>query len=123
MAWADDYHGTVAGEAEVGGVPCLRLELTARRRGVTYQRVELWLGRADARPVQADLYVASDRLAKRATFALEKIDGRPQVSAMTLVDLIQTSRSTMIRYLARRPRTLPDEFFNPMYLTRNEPRD
>ena len=123
MAWADDYQGTVAGEAEVGGVACLRLQLTARRKGVTYQRVELWLARADARPVQADLYVASDKLAKRATFALEQVDGRLQVSAMTLVDQIQTSRSTVIRYLARRPRALPDEFFNPMFLTRNEPRD
>ncbi len=123
MAWADDYQGTVAGEVEAGGVPCLRLDLRARRKGVTYQRVELWLTRADARPVQADLYVASDKLAKRATFALEQVDGRLQVSAMTLVDQIQTSRSTVIRYLARRPRALPDEFFNPMFLTRNEPRD
>jgi hypothetical protein len=123
MAWADDYQGVVVGEVEVGGIPCLRLDLRARRKGVTYQRVELWLARGDARPVQADLYLASDKLAKRATFTLEQVDGRTQVSSMTLVDQIQTSRRTVIRYLARRPRTLPAEFFNPMFLTRNEPRD
>lgn len=123
MAWAEDYEGTVTGEADVGGVPCLRLDLRARRRGVTYQRVELWLARSDARPLQADLYVASDKLAKRATFTLEEVDGRLQVSSMRLTDEIQKSRHTVIRYLARRARTLPDEFFNPMYLTRNEPRE
>jgi hypothetical protein len=121
MAWADDYQGTVAGQAEVGDVPCLRLELVARRKGVTYQRIELWLARSDARPVKADLFLASDRLAKQATFALEPIDGRLQVATMTLVDQIQTGRRTVIRYLARRPRSLPDEYFNPMFLTRNEP--
>jgi len=123
MAWAEDYEGSVAGEEEVGGILCLRLDLRARRSGVTYQRVELWLARSDARPVQADLYVASDKLAKRATFTLEQVDGRLQVSAMRLADQIQRSRHTIIRYLARRARTLPDEFFNPMYLTRNEPRE
>jgi len=121
MAWADDYQGTVAGEEEVGGVACLRLDLTARRRGVTYPRLQLWLARADARPVQADLYLASDRVAKRATFALEPVDGRLQVSSMTLVDRIQVNRHTVIHYLARRPRSLADPFFNPMYLTHNEP--
>jgi hypothetical protein len=123
MAWADDYQGTVAGGEVVDGQPCLRLDLTARRRGVTYARVQLWLARADAYPVRANLYVASDKLAKQATFALERIDGRLQVSSMTLVDQIQVNRKTVIRYLGRRPRTLPDEFFNPMFLARNEPRE
>jgi hypothetical protein len=123
MAWAEDYAGEVAGEEEVEGFPCLRLDLTARRKGVTYARVQLWVARADTRPVRADLYVASDKLAKRATFALERVDGRLLVSAMTLVDRIQANRHTVIRYLARRARTVPDEFFNPMYLTRHEPRE
>jgi hypothetical protein len=123
MAWADDYQGVLSGEEQVDGLPCLRLDLTARRRGVTYARVQLWLAQADAHPVRADLSVASDRLAKRATFALELVDGRLQVAAMTLVDQIQANRTTVIRYLARRPRTLPDEFFNPMFLARNEPRE
>lgn len=123
MAWAGDYEGTVTGEEVVDGLPCLRLDLTARRRGVTYARVELWIGRSDARPVQANLYVASEKLAKQATFALERVDGRLQVSSMTLTDQIQVNRKTVITYLARRPRALPDEFFNPMFLARNEPRD
>ena len=123
LAWADDYQGVLTGEVEVEGRVCLRLDLRAQRRGVTYQRIELLLGKADARPVRADLYVASDRLAKRATFSLDVVDGRLQVSSMTLSDQIQTSRQTVIRYLARRARTVPDELFNPMFLTRNEPKE
>jgi Outer membrane lipoprotein-sorting protein len=120
MAWSEDYLGSVVGEEIVDGTPCLHLTLTAQRKGVSYQRVELYLAKADSRPVKADLYVASDKLAKRATFTLENVEGRPQVSAMTLTDEIQTGRQTVIRYLKRSPRTIPNEYYNPAFLTRNE---
>jgi hypothetical protein len=121
MTWAEDYDGTLAGQSEVEGVPCWRLDLTAQRHGVTYQRIELYLARSDGHPVQADLYLASEKLAKRASFAIGVVDGKPLVTAMTLQDRIQTDRETVIRYLARSPRSIGDEFYNPMFLTRHEP--
>jgi hypothetical protein len=120
MNWSEDYAGTVVGEENVGGTNCLHLSLRAQRKGVSYQRIELYLAKADSRPVKAGLYVASDKLAKQASFTVEDIDGRPQVSAMTLVDEIQTGRHTVIRYLKRQARSIPDEFYNPMFLTRND---
>jgi hypothetical protein len=121
MTWAEDYDGAVAGEAEVDGIACVRVDLEAQRRGVTYRRIELYLARTDARPVQADLYVASDKLAKRATFEMGTIDGRRRVMAMKIADRIEKGRETLIRYLARSSRSLPDEYYNPMFLTRHEP--
>jgi hypothetical protein len=121
LTWAEDYGGTVAGEAEVEGVPCLRLELAAARRGVTYARITLFLARADAHPVSADLFVASERLAKRATFEMGTVEGQPSVVAMRLHDEIQTGRETVIRYLSREPKDISDEYFNPMVLTRHAP--
>jgi len=121
LTWAGDYTGTVAGEEEVEGVPCTRLELTAARRGVTYARISLLLARADAHPVSADLYVASERLAKRASFQMGTIDGRPFVVSMRLRDEIQTGRETVIEYLSREPKDIPDQYFNPVFLTRNDP--
>ncbi|MCX7173218.1 MAG: outer membrane lipoprotein-sorting protein [Proteobacteria bacterium] len=120
MTWSEDYEGQTAGEAKVGDIPCLRLDLTATRKGVSYQRVELYLSKSGAKPIKADLYVASDKLAKQALFTIEQVDGRPQVSAMRLIDQIQTNRETVIRYLSRKPRTIPDEYYNPMFLTRSD---
>jgi len=120
MNWSEDYDGKLVGETKVGDITCLRLDLTATRKGVSYQRVELYLAKADARPVQADLYVASDKLAKQALFTVAQVDGRPQVSAMRLIDQIQSNRETVIRYLSRKPRSLPDEYYNPMFLTRSD---
>jgi hypothetical protein len=121
MTWAEDYDGAVAGEADVDGTPCVKLDLAAQRKGVTYTRVELYLAKADGRPVQADLYVASGRQAKRATFAMGTAEGRPAVVAMTLRDSIQTNRQTVIRYLARSRKALDDAYYNPMYLTHHDP--
>jgi hypothetical protein len=120
MTWSEDYTGSVVGEQNVNGTPCLHLTLSAQRKAMSYQRVELYLAKADSRPVKADLYVASDKLAKQATFTVEEVDGRPQVSAMTLTDEIQTGRKTVIRYLKRESRSIADEFYNPMFLTRND---
>jgi len=121
MSWAEDYDGVETGEAEVAGVPCRRLDIKAQRRGVTYQRIELYVAKADGRPVQADLYLASERQAKRATFEVEQVEGRPQVTVMTLFDQIEQGRETRIHYLERARRAVPEEFYNPMFLTRNDP--
>ena len=121
LTWAEDYTGHLAGEEEVEGVPCLRLELAAARRGVTYARITLLLARADAHPISADLYVASDRIAKRATFEMGTLAGRRGVVAMRLRDEIQTGRETVIQYLSQEPKDIPDEYFNPMVLTHHAP--
>jgi hypothetical protein len=121
MTWADDYDGKIVGEEEVQGVPCVRLDLSAQHRGVTYERIVLYLARDDSRPVQADLYVASEKMAKRATFEMGTLDGRRWVTAMKLVDQIQAARETLIRYLSRASRSIADEYYNPMYLTHHDP--
>ena len=121
MTWAEDYDGTITGETEVNGIACVHLDLVATRRGVTYHRIDLYLSKANSQPVQADLYVASEKLAKRANFTMSVVDGQAQVSAMTLIDNIQTGRKTVIRYLARSARTIADEYYNPMFLTHHDP--
>ena len=120
MTWSEDYDGQRQEDVTVNKISCVHLSLAAARKGVSYQRIELYLSREDSRPVKAGLYVASDKLAKEATFTVEPVDGRLQVTAMKLIDQIQTGRETVIRYLTRQPRAIPDEYYNPMFLTRND---
>lgn len=120
MTWSEDYDGVVAREEEVAGVACVVLDLEARRKGVTYRRIVLTLRKDDSRPIQADLYVASDKLAKQAQFRLERRSGAWVVAAMVLKDLIQTGRETVISYESRELKTLPAEYYNPMFLVRND---
>lgn len=120
MRWSGDYSATLMGEepCQPGETRlCYRLALQAARKGVTYQRVELWLARQRHEPVRAQLYVQSDKLAKTAHFELDA--SRSQVDAMVLIDQLGQQRQTRIRYLQRKERTVPEEWLNPMFLARS----
>ncbi len=121
MTWSEDYTGSVAGEEPCGepAQPCLHLSLQASRKGVTYQRIELWLGKARHEPVRADLYVQSDKLAKRARFVMDKPAAPTTVTEMLLVDQLTSKKETQVRYLGRKERTVPEAWLNPMFLARN----
>ena len=120
MTWGEDYEAAALGEEAVDGQPCVKLELTATRKGVSYPRIVAWLAKQGHAPVQAELYVASDKLAKVAKFTLGEVAGKRAVTTMTLVDHLQKERSTEVHYLARTAQTLGDEWFNPAFLVRAE---
>ena len=125
MSWADDYSGTLAGE-EPCGEPrqaCVHLSLNANRKGVTYQRIELWLGKTRHEPIKADLYVQSDKLAKQARFVMDKpstaTSAPTLVTEMLLRDQLTNQKETQVRYLGRKEKSVPEAWLNPMCLARN----
>ena len=125
MSWADDYTGTVAGEEPCGEPKqaCIHLNLNANRKGVTYQRIELWLGKARHEPVKADLYVQSDKLAKQARFVMDKpstpTSAPTRVTEMLLRDQLTNKKETQVRYLGRKEKSVPEAWLNPMFMARN----
>ena len=138
MSWAEDYAGKLVGEeacaapttnatgATTSAVqkpaqPCLHLSLNATRKGVTYQRIELWLGKTRHEPVRADLYVLSDKLAKQARFVMDKPTAPTMVTEMVLTDQVSNHKTTHVVYLNRKERVVPQEWLNPMFLVRNPP--
>lgn len=126
MSWADDYTGTVVGEepcsnetAGAASQTCQHLSLTASRKGVTYQRIELWMGKARHEPIRADLYVQSDKLAKQARFVMDKPGAPTMVDEMVLQDKLSNHKETRVRYLNRKERVVPPTWLNPMFLSQN----
>lgn len=122
MSWADDYAGKLVGEEPCDAAAkqaCLHLSLNATRKGVTYQRIELWVGKTRFEPVRADLYVLSDKLAKQATFVMDKPTAPTMVLEMVLADQVSNHKTTHVRYLSRKVRQVPPEWLNPMFLVRN----
>lgn len=117
LSWADDYAGTVVDEepcAEGEPARCTHLSLRAARRAASYQRIELWIGSRRREPVRAELYLQSDKLAKRARFVLDPSGSR--VDEMILRDELGTHEETRVRYLSRRDRVVPGSWMNPMFL-------
>ena len=127
MSWAEDYSGKLVGDEPCDPAAasikqtCLHLSLNASRKGVTYQRIELWIGKTRHEPVRADLYVLSDKLAKQARFVMDKPVAPTMVTEMVLADQVSNHKTTHVRYLSRKERQVPPEWLNPMFLVRNPP--
>jgi hypothetical protein len=121
LSWAEDYSGTVAGTEDCGEPkqPCVHLSLAANRKGVSYQRIELWLGKLKHEPIKAELYVQSDKLAKQARFVTDKPAAPTLVTEMLLQDQLTSKKETRVRYLARKEHSVPEAWLNPMFLARN----
>ena len=123
LSWADDYGGTLVGDepcpAPDAQRTCRHLSLQAARKGLSYARIELWLGRERLEPVAAELYVQSDKLAKLARFVMDKPAAPTLVRQMLLQDRLGSHKETRVEYLSRTPKTVPETWLNPMFLARN----
>jgi hypothetical protein len=145
LSWSEDYSGQLLGEERcsltptlrptatstagstavsapadaTASVPCLHLSLSANRKGVSYKRIELWLGQRRHEPLRAELYVQSDKLAKEARFVFDKPAAPTLVTEMVLTDRLGNGKETRVRYLSRQNKTVPEAWMNPMFLARN----
>jgi len=120
LTWSEDYAGKLVNadyHGEECPAACKALELTSIRKGTSYQRIELWLDGNDV-PLYAKLYLQSGRLAKEARYTLGKLGGQPAITAMTLFDSINTHKRTEIEYHSIEATDIPDKFYNPSYLLR-----
>jgi outer membrane lipoprotein-sorting protein len=107
-----DYSAVYLRTEKLGAENCHVLELTAKRKGSTYQRILYWLRVEDAHPVKAEFYLTSGKHIKSATFdEYITVDGRPQLHRWTLYDEIRHNSHSILEYSDIAPRALPDKLF------------
>jgi outer membrane lipoprotein-sorting protein len=114
LRYAADYDASIEGEGEAGGVKCTVLELRARRKGATYQRVRYFVRSTDARPMRAESFLTSGKAIKTAVFAeLRDMGGRPTLTRLEIRDALRPLSKTTIDFLTITRRELPDKLFSP----------
>ena len=110
--YAADYAPVYLRTEKVGGEDCYVLNLTAKRKGATYQQIVFWVRVQDARPVKAEFHLTSGKLIKSATFDdFAAIGGHSQLRRMTLYDEIRHNSHSVLEYSGIAPRELPDKLF------------
>jgi outer membrane lipoprotein-sorting protein len=110
--YAADYTPVYLRTEKIGVVDCYVLNLTAKRKGATYQRILYWLRVMDARPVRAEFYLTSGKQIKSATFdEFEQSDGKELLRRLTLYDEIRHNSHSVLEYSDAAPRSLPDKLF------------
>jgi outer membrane lipoprotein-sorting protein len=107
-----DYTPTYLRTEKVGAQECYVLNLTAKRKGSTYQRILYWLRVEDARPVRAEFYLTSGKHIKTAIFdEYIQTGGKTLLHKMTLYDEIRHNSHSVLDYSGVAPRALPDKLF------------
>jgi outer membrane lipoprotein-sorting protein len=110
--YAVDYSAVYLRTEKVGAEECYVLDLTAKRKGSTYQKIQYWVRVTDARPVKAEFYLTSGKHIKSATFDdYQQIGGRIQLHRFTLYDQIRHNSHSVLEYSGAVPRDLPDKLF------------
>ncbi len=113
LNWQQDYQ-LVAADSQSDG---LQLSLQAKREGLSYQRIELWVSNTDQFPLRAEFYLPSGKQAKSARFVRSQAGEAPRVVAMELLDRIHSKDVTVLHYDVVTPQTLPARLFNPQALS------
>ena len=110
--YAVDYTPRFCATKRLGSVDCYVLELTAKRKGATYQRILYWVRAEDARPVRAEFYLTSGKHIKSATFdEYEPYRREDPAAPLTLYDEIRHNSHSVLEYSGATPRNLPDKLF------------
>ena len=113
-----DYEGTIVGEDVVDGDPAWKLDLVARAKDVTYDRIRYWISKKRRLGVKAEFLTVGGALFKTATFEYgnrvrlaggEEIDF---VSRMTIRDAMGAGGVTVLSYEAPRADSHAPSLFN-----------
>ncbi|MBA3886059.1 MAG: outer membrane lipoprotein-sorting protein [Acidobacteria bacterium] len=115
--YARDYEGTVVGETTVDGKPVWTLELKARARNVTYDRIRYWVSKKGHLGMKAEFLTVGGDLFKSATFEYGNRARTPAgefdfVSRMTIADATGAGTVTTIVFGPPRVETHPSSMFN-----------
>jgi hypothetical protein len=101
---------------------CYRLRLVATAPDVTYHGVELWVETGSSRPVKARFYSESNSLLKTAFYRgyLPEL-GRERQTETIIIDGLDPSWVTIMRYSDYALRDIPDEWFQRDFLSHFSP--
>jgi hypothetical protein len=111
--YAVDYEARLVKEESVGDKKCALLELKARRRGATYQKIDYWVDLKSNAPVQANFFLTSGKHSKFAVFEdFASFGGHLLVRQVTIHDRVQGKEKTTIRYLDLQEKEIPDRYYN-----------
>lgn len=107
--WSGDYEAKIEEQDAKHWV----LGLTANKKGLTYDRIRLWVGKKNYRPIRAEYLTKSGKILKRAKFGKYKeMSGAMRPSETIISSATKESDKSIITTLKVTDMTFPDSLFN-----------
>lgn len=118
-----DYDGSVVGAEKVNGVDAWKLDLKAKAKNVTYDRIRYWISKDRRVGIKAEFLTVGGDLFKTAAFEYDNViksDGKelPFISKVTIVDALNAANKTVISYASPREEKHSPTLFNVNNLIR-----
>jgi len=115
--FSGDYKASILRTEVIDGLEYYVLDLLARNRRVTYNRIWYWVNKNNHRPLKAEFYTLSDKLLKTCHFTEYKfIAGDYRPVKMVIEDNLLIGHKSILEYLKIERRNFPDKIFNKNYL-------
>jgi hypothetical protein len=98
--YAGDYDAQMKETESLDGEPCYVLDLAAKHKRATYDKIRYWVSVKRGVGIKAEFYSVSGKLLKTARFAYDNTiehDGKriPFISKMTIRDALIDAETTM----------------------------
>ena len=122
--FAVDYTGTITAEETIQDTErhdrhCWHLDLKAANDMASYIRAEYWVEKGTNYPVKGKFYADSGRLLKVLYYrSFEDHLGGPRPTEAIIIDGIDKSRVTTVKFGDYRAQDIPDAWFQREYLPR-----
>lgn len=115
--YARDYSASFVREEKVNGIESYLLDLKARHKSVTYDKIRYWIAKKQKLALKAEFLTINGELFKSATFEYKNAlvsQGKkiPFVSEMRIVDAAFPENVTTIKYESPREESHDDSIFN-----------
>lgn len=109
MRWSGDYEAKVESENEREW----QLALSAKRKGMTYDKLSVWVEKSSFRPLRAEFLTPTGKILKRATYGdyRERL-GKIRPHEMTITDATRSDDRSIIRILEMEIKSFPASVFS-----------
>ena len=122
LSWSESYTAELADSSEQNNQSNegeVELRLTAKIKGVSYQKIDLVVDSETNFPLRAKFFLKSGKLAKVASFVQGELNEKYWVTEMVLENSVVGNKKTVMQTVSAEAVDIPDKFFNPSFLVRN----
>lgn len=109
MRWSGDYSTKLESENDKEW----QLLLTANKKGLTYDKIRVWIEKKSFRPLRAEYLTAQGKVLKKATYqGYKQIAGDVRPTEIVIQDAVRPSDLSVIKIEDMKVKTFPGSIYN-----------
>ena len=113
MRWSGDYVPQIESQEADAWI----LSLKAAKKGLTYERIRVWVSKKDHSPQKAEYLTDAGKVLKRAQFEeYRMMAGRLRPTRLEIQSAVNSSESSTLKMESMTPKKFSESLFNPQRL-------